>query len=53
MGKRLWNEQHGQSLVEYAAMLAILLLVVVGAVSLVGKNANQAFSAVNSSITGQ
>ena len=46
------KDEQGQSIVEYAVLLAILLLVVVGAVQLVGKQTNQAFSAVNSSITG-
>jgi Flp pilus assembly pilin Flp len=40
----------GQDIAEYAVMLAVILVLVVGTIRLVGSNANNAFSAVASSI---
>ncbi|HKV78723.1 MAG TPA: hypothetical protein VJP02_11305 [Candidatus Sulfotelmatobacter sp.] len=48
--RRLWVEQAGQDIAEYAVMLAVILVLVVGTIRLVGSNANNAFSAVASSI---
>jgi Flp pilus assembly pilin Flp len=47
---RLWSEDEGQDIAEYAVMLAVILVLVVGTVRLVGSNANNAFSSVASSI---
>jgi len=47
---RLWREDVGQDIAEYAVMLAVILVLVVGTVSLIGTNANNAFSAVASAI---
>jgi Flp pilus assembly pilin Flp len=40
----------GQDIAEYAVMLAVILVIVVGTIRLVGSNANNVFSAVASSI---
>jgi Flp pilus assembly pilin Flp len=48
--RKLWVEQGGQDIAEYAVMLAVILVLVVGTIRLVGSNANNAFSAVASSI---
>lgn len=48
--RELWVEQAGQDIAEYAVMLAVILVLVVGTIRLVGSNANNAFSAVASSI---
>jgi Flp pilus assembly pilin Flp len=48
--RRLWNECDGQDIAEYAVMLAVILVLVVGTVRLVGSNANNAFSSVASSL---
>jgi len=48
--RRLWSEEDGQDIAEYAVMLAVILVLVVGTIRLVGSNANNAFSAVASSI---
>ena len=48
--KRLWKDDQGQDIAEYAVMLAVILVIVVGTVRLVGSNANNAFSAVASSL---
>ena len=47
---RLWIEDEGQDIAEYAVMLAVNLVLVVGTVRLVGSNANNAFSSVASSL---
>jgi Flp pilus assembly pilin Flp len=48
--RRLWAEDSGQDIAEYAVMLAVILVIVVGTVRLIGSNANNAFSNVASSI---
>ena len=50
MFHRLWSEDSGQDIAEYAVMLAVILVLVVGTVRLIGSNANSAFSAAASSI---
>jgi Flp pilus assembly pilin Flp len=49
----LWNacrDDEGQDIAEYAVMLAVILVLVVGTIRLVGSNANTAFSSAASSI---
>ena len=48
--KALWSNQQGQDIAEYAVMLAVILVIVVGTIRLVGSNANNVFSAVASSV---
>lgn len=48
--RRLWAEDQGQDIAEYAVMLAVILVIVVGTLRLIGSNANNAFSSVASSI---
>jgi Flp pilus assembly pilin Flp len=47
---RLWSEDDGQDIAEYAVMLAVILVIVVGTLRLIGSNANNAFSSVASSL---
>ena len=47
---RLWKGEEGQDIAEYAVMLAVILVIVVGTVRLIGSNANTVFSSVASSI---
>jgi Flp pilus assembly pilin Flp len=47
---RLWSSEEGQDIAEYAVMLAVILVIVVGTVRLIGSNANNVFSSVASSI---
>lgn len=47
---RFWNEDEAQDIAEYAVMLAVILVLVVGTIRLVGSNANNAFSSVASSL---
>jgi len=48
--RRIWSEEQGQDIAEYAVMLAVILVLVVGTIRLIGTNANTAFSSVASSI---
>jgi Flp pilus assembly pilin Flp len=48
--QRLLRDEKGQDIAEYAVMLAVILVIVVGTVRLIGSNANTAFSQVASSI---
>jgi Flp pilus assembly pilin Flp len=46
----LWSEEQGQDIAEYAMMLAVILVVVVGTLRLIGSNANNAFPSVASTL---
>lgn len=49
--KRMWKDEQGQDVAEYAVMLAVILVIVVGTIRLIGGNANNVFSSVASSIS--
>lgn len=48
--RKLWQEDAGQDIAEYAVMLAVILVLVVGTIRLIGSNANNVFSNAASSI---
>jgi Flp pilus assembly pilin Flp len=48
--EKLWSDEHGQDIAEYAVMLAVILVIVVGTIRLIGSNANNVFSQVGSTI---
>jgi pilus assembly protein Flp/PilA len=48
--QQLWNDEQGQDIAEYAVMLAVILVIVVGTIRLIGSNANTVFSQVGSAI---
>jgi Flp pilus assembly pilin Flp len=48
--RRLWRNDEAQDIAEYAVMLAVILVIVVGTIRLIGGNANNVFSSVSSSI---
>ncbi len=43
---KIWNDDQGQDIAEYALMLTVILLVVVGAVTSIGSHANTIFNTV-------
>ena len=47
---QFWRDESGQDIAEYAVMLAVILLLVVGTIKLIGTNANSTFSNVASTI---
>ncbi len=48
--QQMWNDEQGQDIAEYAVMLAVILVIVVGTIRLIGSNANNVFSQVGSAI---
>jgi len=48
--RNLWSEETGQDIAEYAVMVAVILIVVVGTIRLIGSNSNTVFSNVASSV---
>ena len=48
--EQLWKDEGGQDIAEYAVMLAVILVIVVGTIRLIGSNANNVFSQVGSAI---
>jgi Flp pilus assembly pilin Flp len=48
---KLWSQEEGQDSAEYAVMLAVILVIVVGTIRLIGSNSNNVFSSVASSIS--
>jgi Flp pilus assembly pilin Flp len=47
---RFWTAEEGQDIAEYAVMLAVILVLVIGTVRLIGGNTNNAFSSVASTL---
>lgn len=47
---RLWRDDEGQDIAEYAVMLAVILVIVIGTIRLIGSNSNSVFSSVASSL---
>jgi Flp pilus assembly pilin Flp len=48
--RNIYRDEQGQDIAEYAVMLAVILVLVIGTVRLIGGNANNAFSSVASSL---
>jgi Flp pilus assembly pilin Flp len=49
--RKFWADDSGQDVAEYAVMLAVILVIVIGTVRLIGSNANNVFSQVGSSLS--
>jgi len=50
--RKLWFKDDGQDIAEYAVMLAVVLIIVIGTIRLIGGNSSNVFSSVGSSIGG-
>ena len=48
--RTICRDEQGQDIAEYAVMLAVILVLVIGTVRLIGGNANNVFSSVASQI---
>jgi Flp pilus assembly pilin Flp len=46
----LLSSEEGQDIAEYAVMVAVILLIVVGTLRIIGSNSNTVFSSVASAI---
>ena len=49
---RIWSDDQGQDIAEYAVMLAVILVIVVGTIHLIGSQANNIISQTASAIGG-
>ena len=49
---KAWRDDEGQDIAEYAVMLAVILVIVVGTIRLIGTQANNVFSETASAIGG-
>jgi pilus assembly protein Flp/PilA len=47
---RLWSQDDGPDIAEYSVMLAVVLVIALGAIRMIGSNANAVFSSIGSSI---
>jgi len=48
--EQFWSDTEGQDVSEYAVMLAVILVIVIGVVRAIGANAGTVFSQVGSAI---
>jgi Flp pilus assembly pilin Flp len=48
--RSIWQNEEGQDIAEYAVMLAVILVLVIGTVRLIGTSSNTVFSQAASSI---
>ena len=48
---KMWRDDDSQDIAEYALMLAVILVVVIGAVRLIGTNASNIFNAASDQLT--
>ena len=48
--RKIWQGDEGQDIAEYAVMLAVILVVVIGTIKLIGTQANTVFSETASSL---
>ena len=46
----LWSSEEGQDVAEYAVMLAVILILIIGLIRMIGSNANNVFSSVGSNL---
>ena len=51
LARKVWGGEEGQDIAEYAVMLAVILVIVIGTVRLIGGNANNVFSSVASGMS--
>ena len=50
MIQKFWLDDEGQDIAEYAVILAVILVLVVGTIRLIGSNSNTVFSNVASAV---
>jgi Flp pilus assembly pilin Flp len=47
---RMWSNDEGQDIAEYAVMLAVILVIVIGTIKVIGTQANTVFSQTASAL---
>ena len=50
--QNVWLNDEGQDIAEYAVMLAVILVIVVGTIRLIGSQANNVLSQTASALSG-
>ena len=50
--RQMWLQDEGEDIAEYAVMLAVILVIVVGTIRLIGSQANNVFSETASAMGG-
>ncbi len=48
--RELWLRDEGQDIAEYAVILAVILVIAVGTITLIGSSAGNVFSQIGSSL---
>ncbi len=48
--KRLWNEEDGQTLVEYGLLISLIALVVIAVLTVMGRRISNTFSAASNQL---
>ena len=48
--RKMWTDDSGQDIAEYATMLAVIIVTVVVTIRLIGMNANNVFSSIASTL---
>jgi Flp pilus assembly pilin Flp len=48
--QKLWADDQGQDIAEYAVLVAAILIIVIGTIRLIGSNSNTVFSNVASAV---
>jgi len=48
--RAMWSDDEGQDIAEYAVMLAVILVIVIGTIKLIGTQANTVFSQTASAL---
>lgn len=50
--KMLWHDEAGQDLAEYAILIGLIAIVVIGTITLLGTNLNTIFTTLATAMTG-
>jgi Flp pilus assembly pilin Flp len=50
VGRRLWREDDGQDVAEYAIMFAVILTIAIATIRLIGSQAGNVFASVGSKL---
>ena len=48
--RTMWSDDEGQDIAEYAVMLAVILVIVIGTIKVIGTQANTVFSQTASAL---
>jgi pilus assembly protein Flp/PilA len=52
MFRRIWKNEDGQAMVEYGLIIALIAIIVIGAVALIGENLDTVFGNIATELGG-